>query len=56
MNQSFEQGRRPVYQYPQVPFQTQHKDWLMTNPQPQHNPPGPRANPVPGDESTIPGY
>lgn len=50
------QGHVPNYTHPQPPMQTQHLDRLMTEPQPQENPAGPRAHPFPDDESTLPYY
>lgn len=45
------QGYQPNYQYPQTQMHTQHLDSLMTEPQPQENPAGPKAHQLPGDES-----
>jgi len=50
------QGYQPKYQYPQRQLQTQHLDHLMTEPQPQENPAGPKAHQLPGDESTLPDW
>jgi len=50
------QGYKPYYQYPQTQMQTQHLDTRMTEPQPQKNPEGPKAHPLPLDESTLPNY
>ena len=50
------QGHQPHYDYPQTPLQLQHLDRLMTEPQPQRNPAGPRVHPTPGNESTLPRY
>jgi hypothetical protein len=44
------------YDYPQPQMQTQHLDHLMTEPQPQENPAGPKAHRLPGDESTLPNF
>lgn len=44
------------YEYPQPQMQTQHLDHLMTEPQPQENPAGLKAHPLPGDESTLPNF
>lgn len=44
------------HEYPQRQMQTQHLNNLMTEPQPQENPAGPKAHPLPGDESTLPYY
>lgn len=39
------QGYAPSYRSPQSPMQLQHRDWLMTHPQPQTNPTGPNIYP-----------
>lgn len=45
------QGYKPYYQYPQTPMQIEHQDRLMSYPQPQRNPSGPRVHQSPGYES-----
>jgi hypothetical protein len=49
------QGYDLNYTYPPHSLHSQHRDHLMTHPQPQVNPAGPKAHQVPGDHSTLPG-
>jgi hypothetical protein len=51
-----QQGFLPQHgRFERPQMQVEHHDYLMSHPQPQVNPPGPRVYQVPGEYSTLPG-